>query len=83
MPAELRTRDEWLKTLDWREGKAPRDVYCGVECGYFPGIVVEFQGGTVAIVGDMNAIGGLCDCCCDDRPGDEIRWAPLYRSNAE
>lgn len=66
------TRDEWLKTLDWRDDPLP-------DIAGFPrtGIVIETLWGMTELVGDVNIFGSH-ERHCDRGPRHVARWAPLY-----
>lgn len=69
------TRDEWLDSLEWHESPPPK----ALGYGDLPaGIVVRTTDGTICIVGDVNRVGGSCDCCRSfDTQTDIAAWARI------
>lgn len=64
---------EWMQSLVWLNG-APFDKYGHIdfEC------VLMLNDGSFVIVGEINKLGGVCDCCSDSpSPYMVARYAVL------
>lgn len=66
--------DNWPSDSKWHDG-FPEELK--------PGMLIEFDDGTQDLVGHVNALGGVCDCCdkfryCTPKyPSGVTRWMQL------